>query len=57
MIISSHAKNSTYEIEKTTYHQTSNVSLTLVRNKIVDLSDVVGALPVGTAQTTSSILT
>ena len=34
--------------------QTSNISLTLVDKLIVDLSDVVGASPVGAAQTTSS---
>ena len=39
------------------YPQTSNISHTLVGNKIVDHSDVVGALPVGTAPTTSSFLT
>ena len=33
---------------------TSNISRTLVGNKIVDNSDVVGASPVGTAPTTSS---
>ena len=32
----------------------SNISHTLVGNKIVDHSDVVGAAPVGTAPTTSS---
>ena len=35
------------------YCQTSNISHTLVGNNIVDHSDVVGALPVGTAPTTS----
>ena len=39
------------------YHQTSNISHTLVGNKIVDHSDVVGASPVGTAPTTSSFST
>ena len=39
------------------YCQTSNVSGTLIGNKIVDHSDVVGALPVSTAPTTSSFLT
>ena len=34
------------------YRQTSNVSRTLVGNKIVDHSDVVGALPVGAVPTT-----
>ena len=36
------------------YHQASNISRTLVGNKIVDHSDVVGASPVGAAPTTSS---
>ena len=36
------------------YRQISNISFTLVGNKIVVQSDVVGALPVGTAPTTSS---
>ena len=39
------------------YHKTSNISRTLVCNKIVDHSDVVGASPAGTAPTTSSYLT
>ena len=37
-----------------TYRKTSNISRTLVGNKIVDNSDVVGASPVGAAPTTSS---
>ena len=37
--------------------QTSNISRTLEGNKIVDLSDVVGASPVGAAPTTSSFST
>ena len=37
--------------------QTSNISCTLVGNKIVDHSHVVGASPVGAAPTTSSFLT
>ena len=36
------------------YRQVSNISSTLVGNKIVDHSDVVGASPVGAAPTTSS---
>ena len=40
-----------------TYRQTSNISCTLVGNKIVDHLDVVGASPAGTAPTTSSFLT
>ena len=39
------------------YPQSSNVSHTLVRNKIGDHYDVVGASPVGTFPTTSSFLT
>ena len=39
------------------YHQTSNISRTLVGNKIVDHSNVVEASPVGAAPTTSSFLT
>ena len=39
------------------YRQTSNISRTSVGNKIVDHSDVVGALPVGTAPTTTLFLT
>ena len=40
-----------------TYCKTSNIRRTLVGNKIVDHSDVVGASPVGAAPTTSSFLT
>ena len=39
------------------YHKTSNISRTLVGNKIVDSSNVVGASPVGAAPTTSSFST
>ena len=39
------------------YSQTSNISRTLVDNKTVDYSDVVGASPVGAAPTTSSLST
>ena len=39
------------------YHKTSSISRTLVGNKIVDNSDVVGASPVGAAPTTSSFST
>ena len=38
------------------YRKTSNISRTLVGNKIVDNSDVVAALPVCAAPTTSSFL-
>ena len=39
------------------YLQTFDVSATLVDNKLVDRSDVVGASPVGTAPTISSFST
>ena len=39
------------------YRQTSNISRTLVGNKIVDHSDVVGASPIGAAPTTPSFST
>ena len=39
------------------YRQTSNISRTLEDNKLVDHSDVVGASPIGAAQTTSSFST
>ena len=40
-----------------TYRKLSNISRTLVGNKIVDHSDVVGASPVGATPTTSSFST
>ena len=39
------------------YRKTSNISRTLVGNKIVHNSDVVGASPVGAGPTTSSFST
>ena len=39
------------------YREVSNISSTLVGNKIVDHSDEVGASPVGAAPTTSSFST
>ena len=39
------------------YRQVSNIWHTFVGNEIVDHSDVVGALPVGAAPTTSSFST
>ena len=39
------------------YRKTSNISRTLVGNKIVDNSDVVGASPGGAAPTTSLLST
>ena len=38
------------------YHQISNIRRTLIGNKLVDHSDVVGASPVGAAPTKSSFL-
>ena len=43
--------------QRASYHKISNISGTLVGNKIVDHSDVVGASPVGAAPTTSSLST
>ena len=45
------------DIHNYTHRKTSNISRTLVSNKIVDHSDVVGASPVGAAPTTSSFAT
>ena len=45
------------QITYTYYRQVSNIRRTLVGNKIVDHSDVVGASPVGAAPTTSSFST
>ena len=42
------------ETRMSVYRQVSNISHTLVGNKIVDYSDVVGAAPVGATPTTSS---
>ena len=39
---------------KLEYRKPSNISPTLIGNKIVDHSDVVGVSPVGAAPTTSS---
>ena len=41
----------------TGYRKVSNIRRTLVDNKIVDHSDVIGASPVGAAPTTSSFST
>ena len=46
-----------YEYLDMKYRKTSTISRTLVGNKIVDNSDVVGASPVGAAPTTSSFST
>ena len=42
-----------FECNAIEYRKTSNIRRTLVGNKIVDHSDVVGAPPVGAAPTTS----
>ena len=47
----------TYTHLKKKYRQISNISRTLVGNKLVDHSDVVGASPVSAAPTTSSFST
>ena len=44
---------SSWALRYFTYHQTSNISCTLVGNIIVDHSDVVGASPIGAAPNTS----
>ena len=44
-------------IQITEYRQVSNIRRTLIGNKIVDHSDIVGASPVGAAPTTSSFST
>ena len=49
--------NAFYGIIYHHYRKVSNISRTLVGNKIVDHSDVVGASPVGAAPTTSSFST
>ena len=46
-----------HEVMMHRYRKTSNIRRTLVGNKIVDHSDVVGASPVGAAPTTSSFST
>ena len=45
------------DVQVVVYRKTSNIRCTLVGNKIVDHSDVVGASPVGAAPTTSSFST
>ena len=57
LIIITIFENSFQYICNKMYRQVSNISRTLVGNKIVDNSDVVGASPVGTAPTTSSLST
>ena len=49
--------NTAGRVSMDSYRQISNISRTLIGNKIVDHSDVVGASPVGAAPTTSSFST
>ena len=49
--------NRRIETARDYYRKTSGISRTLVGNKIIDNSDVVGASPVGAAPTTSSVST
>ena len=49
--------NASHKNFKQAYRKVCNISRTLVNNKIVDHSDVVGASPVGAAPTTSSFST
>ena len=46
-----------YEYKLRIYRKTPNISRTIVGNKVVDNSDVIGASPVGAAPTTSSFST
>ena len=46
-----------WNLENSDYRQVSIIRHTLVDNKIVDHSDVVGASPVGAGPTTSSFST
>ena len=51
-------KQSTWKSDTRIYYRkNSSISRTLVGNKIIDNSDVVGASPVGAAPTTSSFST
>ena len=50
-------RNACYVLSSLVHRKTSNISRTLVGNKIADNSDVVGASPVGAAPTTSSFST
>ena len=52
-----HCDKNRSHIRIDTYRQDSNIIRTLVGNKIVDHSNVVGASPVGAAPTTSSFST
>ena len=47
-------KNNTWGTENAIYRHTSNINRTLVGNKIVDHSYVVGATPVGASPSSST---
>ena len=51
------AEMATRQHARPEYRETTNARRTLVGNKLVDHSDVVGASPVGAAPTTSSFST
>ena len=51
------SKQTNKQKQNKAYRQVSNIRHTLVGNKMVDHSDVVGASPVGAARTTSSFST
>ena len=50
-------EHSKVRVAQTSYRKTSNINRAWVGNEIVDLSDVVGVLPVGAAPTTFSFST
>ena len=50
-------KSESYALKYLKYRQLSNISRTLVCNKVVNQSDVIGTSPVGAAPTTSSFST
>ena len=56
-IVFEHKVNCFVDVVRMVYRKTSSISRTLVGNKIIDNSDVVGASPVGAAPTTSSFST
>ena len=56
-IVFEHKVNCCVDVVRMVYRKNSSISRTLVGNKIIDNSDVVGASPVGAAPTTSSFST
>ena len=55
--VSCYCTDTIWNVNIYAYRKTYNISRTLVGNKIVDNSDIVGASPVGAAPTTSSFST